>query len=170
MIRTQKEKLVKELSEAFKANGTFYLVDFIKMPVSRFVELRKLFREHSYTFKVIKNRLALRALGKDVPEDLKEYFEGPTAIAFASHDPIALARIIKNYSEQNKVLTVKAGLFEGQFFPAKRFDEIASLSSREELLAKLGSLMAVPLIKLLRTWQAPINSLGRLLSQLKAKK
>lgn len=170
MLREEKEKQVKELSEAFKTCHSFYIVDYLKMPVSQFTELRKLFRERSYTFKVIKNRLALRALKDKFPEELKKYFQGTTAIAFAPQDPVGLARLIKNYAEQNKALTVKAGLIEGQFIPAERFNEVATLAPREVLLARLGYAMAYPLVRILRTWQAPTLSLGRLLSQLKNKK
>jgi large subunit ribosomal protein L10 len=170
VIRKQKEKLTEDLAEAFRNSNSFYLLDFIKMPVSQFVELRKLFRQHSYSFKVVKNRLALRALKEDVPEDIKKYFQGPTAIAFSSDDPIGLARVIKEYSEKNKILRVKAGILQGQFFSPERFSEVAALRSRQELVAKLGNLMAWPLIRLMGTWQAPINNIGRLLSQLKTKK
>ncbi len=170
MKRENKEKLVKELSDAFEKYDTFYLVDFIKMSVVQAVELRKLFRENSYSFRVVKNRLALRALREDFPEDLKKCFQGSTAVAFASQNPIGLARIIKDYSDRNKVLTVKAGMLEGQFVSPERFTEVATLTSREDLIAKFGYLMVFPLIKLLRTWQAPLNNLGRLLSQLKTKK
>jgi len=168
--KAQKEKIVDELREAFDKYNSFYLVDFIKMPVSKFVELRKEFRQNSYSLKVVKNRLGLRALKDDFPEELKKYFQGPTAITFASEEPIELARMIKDFSQKNKVLTVKAGMLEGRFFDGDRFGEIASFTSREDLLAKLGFLMAFPLIKLARTWQAPLGSLGRLLSQLKTKK
>jgi large subunit ribosomal protein L10 len=150
--------------------NSFYLIDFRKMVVSQAVELRNLFRENSYSFQVVKNRLALRALKEDFPEDLKIYFQGPTAIAFAPQNPVGLARLIKNFSVRNKVLTVKAGLLDGQFLSGERFAEVAVLPSREELVAKIGYLMASPLIKLHRTWQAPINSLGSLLSQIKTKK
>ena len=170
MKKEGKEALVKELSDSFQSCDSFYLVDFIRMPVSKAVELRNLFRENSYVFRVVKNRLALRALREDFPEDLKNYFQGPTAIAFAPKNPVELARLIKDFSLRNKVLTVKAGLLDGQFLSGERFAEVAALSSREDLVAKIGYLMAFPLIKLHRTWQAPINSVGRLLSQLKTKK
>ena len=170
MKREDKESQVKELSEAFESHDTFYLLDFINMHVSQSVQLRRRLRDQSYTFRVIKNRLALRALSEDFPDDLKGFFQGPTAIAFAPQDPIGLARMLKDFSIEHKVLSVKGGMFEGQFIPAQRFEEIANLTSREDLLAKLGFLMSYPLTKLLRTWQAPVDSLGRLLSQLKTKK
>jgi len=168
--REEKENLVKELREAFDKNDSFYLVDFLGMPVAQAVELRKEFRDNACSFRVIKNRLALRALKEDIPEDLKNYFQGPTAIAFAPQDPIKLAQIIKGFSSKHNLFKVKGGLLEGQFFPGERFAEIASIQSREDLLAKIGYLMAFPLIKLSTTWQAPLNSLSRLLSQLKTKK
>ena len=170
MKREDKEKQVKELSDSFEKYESFYLVDFIKMSVAQAVELRRIFRDNSYSFRVVKNRLALRALKEDFPEDLKTCFQGSTAIAFASQNPVGLARLIKDFSDRNKVLSVKAGMLEGQFLSSERFTEVAALSSREDLIAKVGNLMALPLIKLLWTWQTPLNSLGRLLSQLKTKK
>lgn len=170
MKRVDKEKQVKELSEIFKSCDSFYLVDFMKMSAAQAVELRKLFRENFYSFRVIKNRLALRALREEFPEDLKKCFQDSTAIAFAFQNPVGLARLIKEFSEQNKVLTVKAGMLEGQFLSPERFTEVAALTSREDLIAKIGNLMVLPLIKLLRTWQAPLNNLSSLLSQLKTKK
>jgi large subunit ribosomal protein L10 len=168
--REDKEKHVKELRDSFQKYDSFYLVDFIKMSVGQAVELRRIFRDNSYSFRVVKNRLALRALKDDFPEDLKTYFRGSTAIAFASQNPVGLARLIKDFSDRNKVLSVKAGMLEGQFLSSERFTEVAALRSREDLLAKVGNLMALPLIKLLWTWQTPLNSLSRLLSQLKTKK
>lgn len=170
MKREDKEKQVKELTDSFEKYDSFYLVDFIKMSVAQAVELRRIFRDNSYSFRVVKNRLALRALKEDFPEDLKTCFQGSTAIAFASQNPVGLARVIKDFSDRNKVLSVKAGMLEGQFISSERFTEVAALSSREDLIAKVGNLMALPLIKLLWTWQTPLNSLGRLLSQLKTKK
>jgi len=167
--REQKEKLVKDLEDIFKKVDNFYLVDFKGMSVSQSVELRNLIRKNSFSFKVVKNRLALISLKKDFPEDLIQCFQGPIAIAFAPQDPIGLARIIKSFSVKNKVLTVKGGIVEGQFLPPERFNEIATIDSKEDLLRKIGYLMAYPLIKLSRTWQAPLLSLGRMLSQLKTK-
>ena len=86
MKREDKESQIKELSEAFESHGTFYLLDFINMPVSQSVQLRRRLRDQSYTFRVIKNRLALRALREDFPDDLREFFvAGCTAHAVESY-------------------------------------------------------------------------------------
>ena len=170
MKREDKEEQVKELNEAFNSCENYYLVDFLNMSAVKAVELRKLCRENNYTFRVVKNRLALRALKEDSPENLRKSFQGLTAIAFAPQDPIGLARLIKDFSVRHKVLNVKAGILEGQFLSADRFKEVTNLASREDLLARFGSMMAAPLMRLLRTWHAPLSGLGTLLSQLKTKK
>lgn len=170
VTREKKERMVEELSKDFGTFDSYYLLDFINMPVSLLTQFRKRLMENSYSCRVVKNRLALRALKDDLPEDLKASFQGPTAIAFAEKDPIGLAKLIKEFSIQNKVLVVKGGMIEGHFLEREMFEDIAKLSSKEDLIAKLGYLMAYPLIKLLRTWQAPFNSLGSMLSQLKSNK
>jgi len=67
-------------------------------------------------------------------------------------------------------LSVKCGLIEGQFLEEDRFADIAKLTSKDDLLAKLGYLMAYPLTTFLRTWQAPLNSVASMLDQIKSKK
>ena len=169
MKRENKEQIVRGLDGAFTANGTYYLVDFKRMRVSQSVELRKILRKNAYTYKVVKNRLALRALAQAAPESLKPFFRKTTAIAFAEKDPIGLAKILKDYSAGGKILAVKAGMVEGQYMAPERFDEIVKLSSREELLGKVGYMMAYPMSQFLRTLQAPLASMGRMWSLLKDK-
>jgi len=168
--REEKEKFIQDLTDTLEKIDNFYLVDFKGITVSQSTELRRLMRENSYSFRVIKNRLALRAVREDFPESLGECFQGPTALAFAPQDPFGLARILKDFSEQNKVLAVKGGMLEGQFIAPEKFNEIANLTSREDLLNKMAYLMTFPLLRLVRTWQAPLLSLGRVLSQFKDKK
>lgn len=166
----KKASQINNLQKDFEQNSSFYLIDFTNMSVSQSVLLRKKLRENSYKLKIVKNRLALRALEESYPEELKKSFRGPTGIVFTEESPIALAKLIKEFSTQYKVLSVKAGYLEGQYLEKDRFSDIAALSSKKDLIAKLAYLMASPLTKLLRTWQAPLNSLGSMLSQLKTKK
>ena len=168
--REKKELLVKKMGEDFDKHDSYYLLDFMNMPVSLVTQFRRQLRDKEYSFCVVKNRLALRALKDDSPGELKTSFQGPTAIAYAEKDPVGLAKLIKEFSVQHKVLNVKGGMIEGHFLEREMFEDIAKLSSKEDLIAKLGYLMAYPLMKLLRTWQAPFNSLGSMLSQLKSNK
>jgi large subunit ribosomal protein L10 len=168
--RDAKAHTIKNMEESFGRQKTIYLMDYTGMTVSQAVALRRLLKKSSYDFKVVKNRLALRALKEDFPAELRSYFQKPTAVALAAAEPVKLARMLKDFSVQNKVMAFKGGLFEGQLLPPERFDEVCRLASREELLGKIGYLMASPLIRMLRTWQAPLSQMGRLLSQFKEKK
>jgi len=168
--RDAKAQAVKNWEEDFNRHKTIFLLDYTGMKVSQAVALRKLLKKNSYEFKVLKNRLALRALKEEFPQEFRAYFQKPTAAALAAEDPIKLARLLKEFSVRNKVMTFKGGLIEGQLLPPERFDEVCKLGSREGLLGKIGYLMAFPLVQLLRTWQAPLSQLGQLLSQLKEKK
>jgi len=168
--KEEKQPIVQTLERLFETNSTYYLIDFKRMKVAQAVELRKTLRKNAFTYKVIKNRLALRALGAKCPEALRPFFEKPTAIAFADKDPIQLAKILKDFSNQGKILAVKGGVVEGQYLAAERFDEISRLSSRADLMARFARLMAAPLVEFLRTLQAPLSNFGNLLNQLKIKK
>lgn len=170
MKKEAKKPIVATLESLFASNRTFYLVDFKRMSVAQAVELRKLMRKGGYTYKVIKNRLALRALGEKCPEGLRPFFQKPTAVAFAAKDPIALARLLKDFSNQGKVLAVKAGQVEGRLLASGQFEEICRLNSREDLVAKFAFLLAQPLHQLMRALRAPLGDLGLLLGELKKSK
>jgi large subunit ribosomal protein L10 len=168
--RENKEEIVTGLGKAFLASGTYYLVDYKQMRVSQSVELRKILRKNAYSYKVVKNRLALRALQESAPEALKPFFRKTTAIAYAAKDPIGLAKLLRDYSAGGKVLAVKAGVVEGHYMAPERFDEIVKLTSRDELLGKVAFMMAYPMSQFLRTLQAPLATMGRMWSLLKDKK
>jgi len=168
--KEEKQPIVQTLERLFETNSTYYLIDFKRMKVAQAVELRKILRKNGFTYKVIKNRLALRALGEKCPETLRPFFQKPTAIAFAGQDPVLLAKTLKDFSNQGKILAVKGGQVEGHLMPAERFDEVTKLGSRKEQLGKIGYLIANPLHRLMRTLQAPLGNVGILLGELNKKK
>ncbi len=170
MKKATKTARIDDLNVLFRENPTLYLFDYTKMTVAQATALRKALRKQGASLKVVKNRLALRAMGDVVPADLKPAFRKPTAVAYTAGDPIALAKAVKEFSVQTKAMALKGGLVEGRYFAAGRFDEVVKMASRTELLGKIGFLMASPLIKLLRTLQAPLVDVGLLMGQLKDKK
>jgi len=170
MKRDKKDVRIQELNEIFRRQNTFFLLDFKKMTVAQSVELRKTLRKDSHSVRVVKNRLALKALDPAAPTAFRKMFEQPTALVYTSHDPIGLARAIKDFAAQNKVLAVKGGMLEGHIFASDKFEDITKLTSRQALLGKLGYLMSTPLTRLGQTLQAPLASMGRLWRQYENKK
>lgn len=170
MKREKKDVQIKELSDILSRKDSFYLMDFTKVTVGQSVALRKTLRKKSHAFRVVKNRLALKALNEKHPEGLRSRFQKPTAIAYTDGDPVELAKSLKEFASQHKVLSVKGGLLQGQVFGPERFEEIVSLGTQVEMLGKFASLMATPLSRMLLSLRAPLGSLGSLLAQLKAQR
>jgi large subunit ribosomal protein L10 len=165
--REIKAARIDELKTLFAAHGTLYAFDYNKMTVAQATDLRRILRQQGAALKVVKNRLALRSLGENLPADLRKAFRQPTAIASTAGDPIALARTLRDFQAANKVLVSKGGVVEGTYFAPARFDEITRLASRTELLGKVGFLMAAPLQRFLRALGGPLANLGILLKEFK---
>ena len=132
------------------------------MTVAQATDLRKTLRKNGAALKVVKNRLALRALpgrharrpqGGLPQADGRGLHRRPTRSC--------VAKTLKDFAVQNKVLVLKGGVVQGRAFGAERFDEITKLGSREALLGKIGAMMASPLSTLLRTLQAPLANMGQ---------
>jgi len=158
------EKSMAEVQHAF-------VVGFRGITVNQVTELRRRIREKGGHYVVVKNTIALRATAGHPLEQLKEHFSGPTAIAFSVGDPVAIAKVLSEFKKEAPVLEFKAGLLEGQPVAANQIDEIASMPSREELIAKLLYLMQSPITSFVRVLAAVgPRSLATVLDQVSKKK
>jgi large subunit ribosomal protein L10 len=170
MKKDIKAQRIDELKGMFVANATYYLFNYNKMTVAQATSLRKNLRKQGAALKIVKNRLALRSVPETLAGNLRPVFRKPTAVAYTDGDAVALAKALKEFQIQNKVLVLKGGVVEGLFVGPERFDEIVKLPPRRDLLARVGGLMAAPLSGFLRCLQAPLGNIGILLNQLKDKK
>ena len=170
MNRAEKQDVIEELNETFKGNKSVLLINFTGVNVEDSTNLRRKISEMECGYRVIKNRLALRALKDTSLEELKEHFEGPTAIAYTGGDPVALARVLKTFIEDHPAMSFKAGVVEGQAVSASEMDHLAGLPSRPELLTKLLYLLNAPLTHLATALQSPLRDLASVLSQLGEKR
>ena len=170
MNRAEKQNVVKELNETFKGNDSVLLINFTGLNVADSTDLRRKISEVECGYRVIKNRLALRALEDTSAEELKEHFEGPTAIAYTGGDPVALAKVLKTFIKDHPAMSFKAGIVEGQAVSASEMDNLADLPSRTELLTKLVYLLNAPLTRLATALQSPVRDLASVLHQLGEKR
>jgi large subunit ribosomal protein L10 len=170
MKRDKKDVRIKELNEIFQKENTFFLLDFKKMTVAQSVDLRRALRKDAHGIKVVKNRLALKAMDPGASKEFQGLFNQPTALAYTDHDPIGLAKALKDFAAQNKVLAVKGGMLEGQVFAADKFEDITRLSSRRDLLGRFAYMMSYPLNRFAQTLAAPLAGMGRLWRQYEKKK
>lgn len=151
MIKQEKEKIVRELTEKMKEAKAIYLTDFTGLDVVRATELRKKLREASVEYQVVKNTLAQLAAKNAGMEMLLDYLTGPTGLAFGVKDPIIPAKILVEFAKADDKPAVKVGVVEGKMVDVKQVKQLALLPSREVLLSQLLSAMQSPIAGLVGT-------------------
>lgn len=143
MKKTEKEQLVADLTSKLKGSKSLYYTDFTGLNVKRMTELRRRLKRAGVEYVVIKNTLALRAVNDSglVGEKLK----GPTGLVFGT-DPVAAAKVLTDFAKEfEQKPTVKGGLLEGKAIDTAQVKKLASLPSREQMLADLGAGLQSPL-------------------------
>jgi large subunit ribosomal protein L10 len=143
MKRTDKEQLVIELKEKLEGAAALYYTDFTGLNVKRMTELRRRFRRANVDYVVIKNSLALRAVNESglVAQTLK----GPTGLVMAK-DAVVAAKLLTDFAKENDQRpTVKGGLLDGKTLNAAHVKQLASMPSRQQMLADLGASMQAPI-------------------------
>jgi len=159
MLRSEKEVVVEEIAEILGKAKSIFITDFQGLNVEKMQALRQKCREASVGYQVIKNTLGRRAAEKAGCQELADYLEGPSAIAFSYDDPSAPARVIVDFAKTEEKPTIKVSIFEGEFFGPDRVKMIAELPPREVLLSKMVGGFNAPI-------QGLVGSLNGLLSKL----
>jgi len=139
-----KSQVVTEIVEKLQKSSSAVVVDYKGLTVEEVTELRKKMREAGVEYKVYKNTLVRRAAKEVGIEQFNdELLVGTNAIAFGYEDPVAPARILKEFMDAHPKMQLKMGVVEGEFYNESQIVEFANIPSREVLLAKLlGSLKA----------------------------
>ena len=142
VILEQKKQVVADLAEQIKASAAGVVVNYQGITVENDTALRKALREAGVKYVVMKNTLTGRACDMCGYGDMKQYLNGMTAIAISSpEDPIAPAKILKEYAEKIESFKILAGYCDGQVIDAAGVNSLAEIPSKEVLLAKfLGSI------------------------------
>jgi large subunit ribosomal protein L10 len=143
MKRTEKEQLVTELSDKLKNSQSLYYTDFTGLNVKRMTELRRRLKRVGVDYVVIKNTLALRAVNESglVGETLK----GPTGLVVGK-DPVAAARVLTEFAKEfEDKPAMKGGMLQGKAIDNAQLKRMASLPSREQMLADLAAGLQSPM-------------------------
>lgn len=171
-VSPAKAAVVEEMKEKLQSAQGAVFVGFSGLTVADVTKLRRKFREGGVEYRVIKNTLTRIAADELGYNALDAILEGPTALAFSAEDAVAPAKILKEFIKETKTeaLTVKAGLVDGQVIDVAAVDALASLPSREELLAKLVGSMQAPISGLVNVLQGNIRNMVYVLDAVRAKK
>jgi len=156
-ILEEKKQIVESLAAKMQTAMAGVLVKYEGITVADDTALRTALRKAGVEYTVMKNTLTGRACDMVGYGDMKQYLSGMTAIAISQDDPIAPARIMKEYADKVQGFEIKAGFVDGGVIDAAGVAALAATPSKEVLIAKmLGSLMS-PLYGFARVLQGKID-------------
>ena len=142
-ILEQKQKIVADLVDLIKGSASGVIVNYQGITVENDTAMRKALREAGVKYMVVKNTMTGRACELCGYGDLKANLNGMTAIAISEKDAVAPAKILKEYDEKLESFKILAGYCDGQCLDAEGVKELASIPSKEVLIAKfLGSIQS----------------------------
>ena len=149
-----KQVIIDEIKEKLDGDQSAVVIDYMGTTVAQADAMRKKLREANVDYTVYKNTLIKRAIEGTAFAPLAEVLDGPSAIAISKEDATAPARILKEVIDEFKKMEFKAGVVEGNFFDQDGIKEIASIPSRDVLIAKFMGSIQSPVSKAVRTFQA----------------
>ena len=143
MKRAEKDQLVSELTTKIKGATALYYTDFTGLNVKSMTELRRRFRRAGVEYVVIKNSLALRAVNDSGLAGTK--LKGPTGVV-VGRDPVAAAKVLADFAKEHEQKPeIKGGLLEGRAIGGAQVKHLASLPSRDQMLADFAAGLQSPL-------------------------
>ena len=166
MPNTRNIKSVESLKEKLSKANSIYFTDFIGLNVSDVTSLRRKFYDNGVEYLVVKNTL-LKIASSENNIDLDDaLFSGSTAIALSYDEPVAAAKIIKDFYKDHNLPTIKGILFEGSYLQSSEFDRIANLPSKDESLTKLAMMLKSPIQNFSNLISVPMVNLVNVLKSL----
>lgn len=167
--RKAKVDAVADFKSRVEGSAAVILTEYRGLTVGELAELRAGLRDAGADYKVFKNTLASIAVRDLGMTDLEPMLDGPTAVAFANDDVVNAAKKLADFAKRVPALVLKGGLLDGRVLTDRDVQSLASLDSREVMLAKIAGLFASPLQKLAYLFAAPLQQVGGLFAQLKDK-
>jgi large subunit ribosomal protein L10 len=163
MPKPQKVAAVKELREKLESSDAALLAEFTGLKVGEMMQVRRSLAESGTNFGVVKNTLGRIAATEANMADLIPLLKGSTAIAFVNGDAVLAAKSLDEVAKKYPALVVKGGMLGGKILDADQTKALASVESREVLLAKLAGLLISPIQKMGSLLYAPLGNLGNAL-------
>ena len=162
-ITAKKQEIVAGLKEKLTTSKGAVLTSYKGLTVAQDTELRRALREAGVNYHVVKNTMTRIAVQGTDLEEIANHLEGTTALAVSADDAVAPAKVICEFIKKNKldkeaILTIKAGVVDGQVIDAAGVNALASLPSREVLIAKLLGSMNAPISNTVNVLQGVIRN------------
>jgi large subunit ribosomal protein L10 len=165
LTKEQKREQSDQLRATLGGVNTVFLLENRGLSVNEVNELRSKVRQSKGTYKVVKNSVVRLAIDGTELALLSSHMTGPKALAWTSDDPIALAKVLRDFIKGHPALTMEQAWLEGRVLASQEAVQIADLPSRDELIAKLLYMLQSPIRRLVTALNAPIQQLASVLGQ-----
>lgn len=165
MLRTEKEAVIAEVTQLLTNTENVFVSDYRGLTVVQLKELRDKLRESGASFTVVKNTLGGIAADRAGRGAIKEMLRGPTAVTFCGEDLVGAAKALSDFARTHPQLEVRGGLLNASFIDPAGVKVLASLPSRDALIARLVGTMAAPLTGLVTVLQGTVAGFVRALDQ-----
>ena len=159
MNKEKKKNYISEMTTQFDKSEAVIVTHYQGLTVNQLDELRAKMREHGIIFKITKNRITKLALEKTRCKDLSDLFSGPTAVAL-SKDAITSAKILTNFSKENKNLKILGGIMGDDILDVVGVKNVATLPTLDEARAKIVGILRSPAQKIASILLAPASKIA----------
>jgi len=166
--RAQKELVVDELGQIFASSGVVVVARYTGMTVAQMQDLRAKMREVGGSVRVAKNKLAKIALDGKPGSKMGDLLKGMTVLAF-SEDPVAAAKVCEAYAKGNDKFVILGGAMGDAVLDAAGVKTVASMPSREELIAQIVGMIGSPGSSIAGAIGAPAANIASILSTIEEK-
>lgn len=167
-VAPDKVAAVEEMTNKFRDSSAALVTAYTGLSVAQLKTLRRSLGENAQ-YRVVKNTLTKIAAKQAGINELDEYFQGSSAVAFVTGDPVEAAKGLRDFAKDNPALVIKGGIVDGSAMSAAEINKLADLESREVLLAKLAGGMKASMAKAAATFQAPLTKMVRTADALRDK-
>ena len=167
MNTNEKTESISEIKELFEGSTSVYLTDYHGINVEDISDIRNQFRNEGVRYKVFKNTLVKRALDEVGKYDkIADHLTGMTGFAFTSTNPIAPAKIINKYFVDKEKLSLKACYVEGEYFDGSQLKALATLPTKDELIASIMGSLDSPVSGIVGAINAVMRDLVNVVDQI----
>lgn len=166
LTREQKQTQIDALKASLAPAQGCFAMEFAGLSVGEVTELRRKVREAEASYVVVKNTLAKIAVTGSPNESLKELLDGPVAVAYTGADVVNLAKVLAEFAKTHDKLRFRGGVVEGRLLDPKQAQQVATMPSKAELVAKLLFMLQSPMRRLVTALNWPVQGLAVSLKQI----
>jgi large subunit ribosomal protein L10 len=168
--RLTKELMFQELKKLFDTNEHFFMVGAEKLAAHEIESLRRLLRQEAAKYVLVKNALCHRLLKEKSLDGAVSLVQGQTAVVFGKGDPSGIAKSIVQFAKNHEFFKINGAVLAGQQMDSAHIKTLASLPSRQVLIAKTVGGMKAPIVGLVFSLSGLLRQLVVVLDGVKKKK